>query len=213
MEEIQKVNEALLIIERYSNYLARKAWGKTLIIWGILTPIGLTLYFNRQTLSIFLEIGIETFTLLVSALIILIGIGFTIYNFVSASRILKTRGDQVAESPKASNMHGIIICFVWCLSFLLASFIPEPFTVISTVWSAGFSIIISFFILKKYHDTFPELIVVGVILLISSIPLAVLVMTDVELARIATVIIYSISFLAGGFYSFTIATDILSGNK
>jgi len=191
MEEIQKVNEALLIIERYSNYLARKAWGKTLIIWGILTPIGLVFYFNRQALSALLEISVETFTLLVSAIMILIGIGFTIYNFISASRILKTKEDQTAESPKESSMHGIMIAFVWFISFIFVfSFIPEPLSVISTVWAAGFAIIISFLILKKYHDTFPELIVVGVILLISSIPLVVLVMTDVELARIATVIIY-----------------------
>lgn len=213
MEEIQKVNEALLIIERYSNYLARKAWGKTLIIWGIVTPIGLVLYFNRQALSVLLEISVDSFTLLTSALLILIAIGFTIYNFISASRILKTREGQTAESPKESSLHGILIAFIWFLSFLLASFIPEPLSVISIVWAAGFAILISFLILKKYHDTFPELIVVGVLLLISSIPLAALVLTDVELARIATVIIYSVSFLIGGFYSFTIATDILSGNE
>ncbi|MFX1285701.1 MAG: hypothetical protein ACFFB5_18820 [Promethearchaeota archaeon] len=213
MEEIQKVNEALLIIERYSNYLARKAWGKTLIIWGIVTPIGLVLYFNRQALSVLLEISVDSFTLLTSALLILIAIGFTIYNFISASRILKTREGQTAESPKESSLHGILIAFIWFLSFLLASFIPEPLSVISIVWAAGFAILISFLILKKYHDTFPELIIVGVLLLISSIPLAALVLTDVELARIATVIIYSVSFLIGGFYSFTIATDILSGNE
>ncbi|MFW9906817.1 MAG: hypothetical protein ACFFFH_21110 [Candidatus Thorarchaeota archaeon] len=213
MEEIQKLNEALLIVERYSDYLARKAWGKTLIIWGILTPIGLVLYFNRQSLSTLLEISIELLTLLISALVVLIGIGFTIYNFVSASRMLKTQKDQGIKSPKESSLHGIIICFVWFLSFTIVTFLPEPFTVISTVWAAGFAILISFLILKKYHDTFPELIVVGVILLISSIPLAVIVQTDVELARIATVIIYSISFLIGGLYSFTIATDILSRNR
>jgi len=212
MEEIQKINEAILIVERYSNYLARKAWGKTLIIWGILTPIGLAFYFSRQPLSSILEISLETFTFLASALIVLTGIGFTIYNFASASRILETRKDQAAKSPKESSMHGIIICFVWFLSFIIVSFIPEPFSVISTIWAAGFAILISFLILKKYHDTFPELIVVGLILLISSIPLVILVQIDVELARVATVIIYSISFLVGGLYSFTIATGILSGN-
>lgn len=213
MEEIQKVNEALLIIERYSNYLARKAWGKTLIIWGILTPIGLVLYFNRQALSTLFNISIEIFTLSVSTLILLIGIGFTLYNFISASRILKSHRDQTVKSPKESSIHGIFIGLVWVFLFFLATFIPEPFTVISTVWAAGIAIIISFLILKKYHDTFPELIVVGVILLISSIPLVVLVLTDVELARIATVIIYSISFLVGGYYSFTISMDILSRNE
>ena len=59
MEDIRKVTEALIFIERYSDYLCRKAWGKALIIWGIMAPIGLLLYFNRQPLSNLLNMGIE----------------------------------------------------------------------------------------------------------------------------------------------------------
>ncbi len=211
MEDIRKVSEALIFIERYSDYLCRKAWGKALIMWGIMAPIGLLLYFNRQPLSNLFNMGIETFSILTTATVALIGVGMTFYIFTSASRLLETKKEKTVSSPKESSMHGIIIGFIWFLLFSLASLLPEPLSVISSLWAGGFAIIMSFLILKKFHDTYTELLIVGMLLLISSIPLFILVLTDIELARIGTVIISSISFLAGGYYSFTNAAKILSG--
>jgi hypothetical protein len=216
MEEIQKVNEALTILERYSDYLARKAWGKTLIIWGIMAPIGLVVYFNNEPLANIFNMSRESFTLLFSALFLLIGVGLTLYTFTSASRLLQTKKNREVSSPKESSKHGIFIGFIWFLLFILASFIPEPFSVISSVWAAGLAIIISYWLLKQYfHDAFPELLLVGVILLLASIPLVGLIVINIglDLVRTATVVIFSVSFLLGGFYSLTIAKNILSGNE
>ena len=105
MEDIRKVGEALIFIERYSDYLCRKAWGKSLIIWGIMAPIGLLLYFNRQSLSNLLNMGIETFSILTTAIIALIGIGMTLYIFTSASRLLETKKEKTeSSSPKEMSL-------------------------------------------------------------------------------------------------------------
>ena len=91
MEDIKRLNEALLVIERYSDYLCRKAWGKTLIIWGIISPIGLVIYFNRQALSMSLNMEVTMFTFLTTTIILLTGLGMTIYIFMSASRLVKLK--------------------------------------------------------------------------------------------------------------------------
>jgi len=211
MQELQKVNEALIVVEKYSDYLARKAWGKTLIIWGIIVPIGLILYFSSPSLSVLFDMDKNIFSALVSFMIVFIGIGITLFNFLSASRVLKTKNNRSVSSPKESGTHGIVIGFIWFFLFLLASIIPEPYSVVSTIWAAGLAIIISFLLLKYFfHDAFPELILVGIILLVASLPLLIIAVIDGDLARLATVVVFSISFLAGGFYSYTEAPKILS---
>ncbi len=214
MHELRKLNEAIVVVEKYSDYLARKAWGKTLIIWGIIAPIGLILYFSSPTLSALFNMDRNSFSTLTSFTIVLIGIGITLYNFLTASRVLKTKDDRSVSSPKKSSLHGIIIGFIWFFLYLLAGVIPDPYSVVSSVWAAGLAIIISYVLLKNFfHDTFPELLLVGIILLIASLPLVIIAVVDWELARIITVIIFSISFLAGGFYSFLEAPKILSRNE
>ena len=134
---------------------------------------------------------------------------------MSVSRLITDKEKQIKSSEKGSSLHGILIGSIWFLLFIFASFIPDPFSVISSIWAAGLAIIISFWLMKNYfHGSFPEFLLVGIILLIASIPLIFLIIIKVDLSLVQTlaVIIYSISFLSGGFYSLTIATDILSRN-
>ena len=212
LEQLKAIDKAFEYVEKYSDYLFRKAWGKTLIIWGIIAPLGLIFYFYRIPFSSFLQIGVELFILLISSLTVLISVGATLYNFTSASRLLKSKKDPEITSSKESHLHGIAIGFIWFILFLLASLIPDPLSILSSLWAGGFAIIFSYFLLKRFHDTFPELLLVGLILLVSSIPLIAVVMIDIDLARIAAVICFSLSFLIGGYYSIKLADDILSWN-
>lgn len=213
MEELYKYNEAIKIIERYADYMCRKAWGKTLIIWGILAPISLVIQLNSENFSKLFSMNIETFTIFSTSILLIISIGLTIYLFGSVSKVINAKNKGSFESPKVSNRHGFIIGSIWFLTFFLIGLIPEPFSILSSIWAGGISMILSFLLLRYYHDKFIEILLVGGLLLIFSIPLMFIVSINEGIARILVIVIFSICFLSGGFCSYLIAKKILQGEQ
>ena len=51
MESIDKVLEALSVVERYEEYLFHRAWGRALIIIGTVFPLGIFINMNIQILA------------------------------------------------------------------------------------------------------------------------------------------------------------------
>ena len=211
MENLEKLNETILIIDRYSDYLHRKAWGKVLIIWGILLPLTLTLFVYSTRLATIFNIEAGFFKLLATSLILVVGVGFTLYIFISLPKLTLSKQKEIDDSSVISHYHGLIIGFTWFILFLLPNYIPEPFTMVAYIVAGSIALIISYFVLEKIHGSYKELLVTGTILLVLSIPLAALSLVNLPLAQIAIAISYAFSFMSGGLYSLHIATKILDG--
>ena len=51
MEALDRVLEALEVVERYEDYLFRRAWGRSLIAIGTLFPLGMVIITNADILA------------------------------------------------------------------------------------------------------------------------------------------------------------------
>jgi hypothetical protein len=213
MENLVKVSESFLIIDRYSDYLYRKAWGKVLIIWGIILPLTIVIFNFSTQLSMITSIDTIFLKFFATSLSVLLGTGLTLYIFISVPKMTLTKKKEDEDSSVISHHHGLILGITWFLLFQVPNFILEPFNTVSYVLVSSIALIISFILLKRVHGTYKELLITGIILLISTIPLVLLLLINlVVLAQIATAIVFAISFLSGGLYSMQIAANILDGN-
>jgi len=209
MDDLDKMSKALALLEKYESYLFRKAWGLTLVMIGIMIPLIALLTFMAPSIAPILGISIETFIILTSVIIWIIGMFIIIYSFASASKIYskKQKFSFRKEMP-----HIVAISLVWFISFTLIRFAPQNLAFVSILWAAGSACVLSYLILRKVqiHGTYPEILFVGLILLMASIPIVFI--DDLVLAEIITIVIFAISFFVGGFYSILTASHVLSGN-
>lgn len=209
MEEVEKVSEALRLVEKYESYLFRKAWGTNLIVWGILVPLNALLILKAKPIADILSMSAEAFMSLASAMTLIAGVAIVIYTLTSAT-IATSRRRKF--SFRRDMPHAVAIFLIWFISFNLTAFVPERFGVVSLLWAAGSASLLSYLVLRKVpvHGSYPELLLVGLILLIASLPIAGV--TDAALAQTATLVIFAISFVAGGLYSIITASKALSGS-
>jgi hypothetical protein len=208
MEEVEKVSEALKLVEKYENYLFRKAWGISLIVWGILIPLSSYLVLKAQPIATILDTSVEAFMTLVTAMTLIVCAALTIYTFVSAeiATLRRRRFSFRRDVP-----HAVIISLIWFVFFRLTAFVPERFGVVSLLWAPSGACLLSYLVLRKVHGGYLEVLLVGLILLIASLP--VVAISDVALAQIATLVIFAVSFVIGGLYSIIAASKALSENR
>jgi hypothetical protein len=209
VEEVEKVSEALRLVEKYESYLFRKAWGTNLIVWGILVPLNALLILKAKPIADILSMSAEAFMSLASAMTLIAGVATVIYTLTSAT-IATSRRRKF--SFRRDMPHAVAIFLIWFISFNLTTFVPERFGVVSLLWAAGSASLLSYLVLRKVpvHGSYPELLLVGLILLIASLPIAGV--TDAALAQTATLVIFAVSFVAGGLYSIITASKALSGS-
>lgn len=209
MEEVEKVSEALRLVEKYESYLFRKAWGTNLIVWGILVPLNALLILKAKPIADILSMSAEVFMSLASAMTLIAGVATVIYTLTSAT-IATSRRRKF--SFRRDMPHAVAIFLIWFISFNLTTFVPERFGVVSLLWAAGSASLLSYLVLRKVpvHGSYPELLLVGLILLIASLPIAGV--TDAALAQTATLVIFAVSFVAGGLYSIITASKALNGS-
>lgn len=210
MEEFEKLGEALRVVERYEDYLFRRAMGVAFIVNGLIFPLMVLLTLNPESLSSYFDMDPVVFVPLASGLILLAGISVIIYVFTSAhvvsSRLRKT-------SLLANASHMVLGFCIWFFSFYLTKYAPEPYRVVSWLWAGGFASLATYAFNRMSSEdwSYPELIVVGVIVLVASIPIMSLGAT--ETASVISVAVLSISFFAAGIYSFSVAQRFLTGNS
>lgn len=204
MEEVEKTIEALRLVERYENYLFRKAWGLTLIVFGTLGSLTAFLYLRCRPIADIVGMGTEAFLSLALTIIWTIGIVVIICSFRSAEIVAsRTRKFSIRRDLP----HMIAIPLVWFICFNLTGLVPERFKVVSWLWAAGGASLLSYLALRKVHGSYPELLLVGLISLIASIPIGGV--NDMALAETATLMVFTISFVAGGVYSIITASKAL----
>ena len=84
MEEIDKVLEALNVVERYEEYLFNKSWGRALMAIGIILPLGVIVNMNAAVVATAIGIDVEPVSILATILTVLLSFGFVAYTFFGA---------------------------------------------------------------------------------------------------------------------------------
>ena len=207
LEEIERFETALRIIERYEGYLFRRAMGIALIICGIVFPLTAFMVLKAKTMASLLNMSTQAFLTFIPTVILLIGMAAIVFKFTSA-HVVTSRMRK--ESVWKDAPHMVLMFLVWFISFYLTNYVPEPFTVISWLWAGGGASLLSYLLMRG--DTidvkFTELVIIGIICTVSSLPL--LFIQDEQLVLTATFIVFSLSFIIGGIYSTINASKLLS---
>jgi hypothetical protein len=207
MEELEKFDRALRLVERFERYLFRRAFGIAFIVCGIIVPLTAFLVIRARSLAELLNMSAEAFLAFVPTLVLVTGIAVIIYSFTSAHVVTsRMRKDPVWKDAP----HMILMSLMWLISFFLTNYVPEPFTVISWLWAGGFASLLSYLVSRIKSDSgdYPEILVVSIICLVTSLPL--LFIKDTQLVEAVTFLIFGISFIAGGVYSIINALKVLS---
>ena len=207
VEELEKFDRALRLVERYESYLFQRALGIALIVCGITFPLTAFLVMKAQSMAALLDMSTEAFLAFVPTIILLIGTATIIYSVTSA-HVVTSRMRKASVWKDAPHM--ILMFMVWFISFYITSYVPEPFTLVSWLWAGGLASLISYLVLKREpaNWNYPELLIIGVICLLASLPM--LAIKEVQMAETFTLLVFCVSFIAGGTYSFTNASKVLN---
>jgi hypothetical protein len=207
LEEIERFEKALHLVEKYEGYLFRRAMGIALIICGIVFPLTAFMVLKAPTIANLLNMSAQAFLTFIPTVILLIGISTIVYNFTSA-HVVTSRMQK--ESIWKDTPHLVLMFLVWFISFYLTSYVPEPFTTLSWLWAGGGASLLSYLLMRRDPAgvKFTELLIIGVICIVSSLPL--LFIRDEQLVLTATFLIFSTSFITGGLYSTVNASKLLS---
>lgn len=210
MEELERFEKALRLVERYEGYLFRRALGIGLIICGVVFPLTAFLVLKAQSMANMLNMSAEAFLVFVPTVVLLIGMAMIVYNFTSA-HVVTSRMRK--ESIWKDFPHMALMFMVWFISFFLTNYVPEPFTTVSWLWAGGGASLLSFLVLRREpaNANYPELLIIGLICVVSSLPL--LLVSDAQLALTVTFLVFSASFIAGGVYSIVNASKLLSESE
>ncbi|MGY5859356.1 MAG: hypothetical protein RTU63_08295 [Candidatus Thorarchaeota archaeon] len=205
MEELDKVLQALDVVERYEEYLFKKIWGKVLIVIGIVFPMGALISMNATLLTVIIGLDAVTLSLFANVIIFTICIAYIGYTFFESWKTAESR--TVAESTDTK--HGPLIGIVWFVTFVSTGLAPESLQVISLLWAASASCLLTFIILRAVgsHGRVQILFFLGVSLGMVSFPL--LLVTDTLLMGYLSLIVFSICFILAGVVMNKMASGML----
>ncbi len=194
MENIDKVLEALNVVERYEDYLFQRAWGSALIIIGIIFPLGFFINNNIQILAASTGLDATIIFFIANVLTVLLCWGLVMSVFFNAWRTVTRESEGKTEGTH----HGALVAVVWFVSFLIPSFVPEQFQVISILWASSMACLLSFIVLRFSgpHKEEKFVLYLGVMLGLVSLPLVVI--TDAVLSGYLALIAFSICFIIIG---------------
>jgi hypothetical protein len=208
LEEIERFEKAIRLVERFEGYLFRRALGIALIICGIVFPLSAFMFLNAQAIANLLNMGIQSFLTFIPTIILLVGMAIIIYNFTSA-HVLTSKMQEKSIWKDAPHM--VLMFLVWFTAFFLTSYVPEPFTIVSWLWAGGGASLLSYLLMRRDPTDikFTELPIIGLICLLTSLPL--LFIREEQLVLTTTFLAFSLSFITGGLYSILNASKMLGG--
>jgi hypothetical protein len=91
LEEFEKLDKALRVVERYEDHLFRRAMGITFIVIGLIFPLMVLFALNPEGPSSYFNMDPEVFVSLASGVILLADIAVIIYVFTSAHVVSSAR--------------------------------------------------------------------------------------------------------------------------
>jgi hypothetical protein len=205
MEEVDRVLEALRVVERYDEYLFRRAWGKALVVIGIALPLGVFMALNAAVIAA--ATGLEANLVMTLANILSVIICFSYVAQVFASTWKPTKKEE--GSKHGRSYHGWVIAFVWFALFSLASMAPEPLQIIALLWAASASCILSFVVLRLTGGHGQALIILYLGILLGAVSLPLLLITDATVAAYGALTAFSLCFIAAGLVMLRLASSSL----
>jgi hypothetical protein len=205
MEELDKVLQALSVVEQYEEYLFRKIWGRVLIVIGILFPLGALINMNAVLVANAIGLDAELVSLLANVMTFVLCCGFIVYSFFESWKTVSSKDKDVSTDT----MHGPLIGIVWFLAFVLTSLFPESLCLVSLLWAAGSSCLITFVILRAVgsHGKVRVLFYLGISLFLVSFPL--LLISDIVLLGYTAMIAFSVCFILAGIIMNRMAAQML----
>lgn len=205
MEEIENVKKALRIVERYENYLIRRAWGTLFIVFGVSGFLGSFIAFNAQAIAGALGVSPELFLSLVSTMIFIVNSALVAYAFGSATRSI-ARARKVSFRRDA--LHAVAIMAIWFVCFALSGFAPEPLQPAAWLWAAAAASFLSHIVLRRVQEhVWKELLILSIVMIIVSIPTAFV--SDATLARYVATVSWAVTFFITGMYVLATASRTL----
>jgi len=207
MEELDKVVEALEVVERYENYLFRRAWGRALVTIGFMIPLGTILAMNAQLLAQILGLPADTVMLLSSIMTVIAAFGLIVLSFGSAQ--VATSKKHIDSAPRGV-LHAVVIGFIWFVAFLSIGFVPEAFAQVSLLWVAGVACVCTYMVLKLTpgHEGHNEILFLSIVLLVASLPL--LAVSEQDIAQYLALTVFSVTFIFSGLYAIATSSRKLS---
>jgi hypothetical protein len=164
LEEIRKIEEALLIVERYEAYLFKRALGIAFIVCGVVFPLTAFMVLHAEPLAGLLNMSSGAFVTFAPTITLLVGMAIILYSFTSAHVVTA----RMRKTPvKKDIAHMVVLFLVWFVAFYLTNYVPEPYTAVSWLWAGGVASLFSYYVLKWENPSwaYPELLIVGVICL------------------------------------------------
>lgn len=194
MEELNKVLEALSVVERYEEYLFRRIWGRVLIVIGIVFPLGALVNMNAVLVANAIGLDAGLVSLLANVMAFVLSMGYIVYAFFET---WKPPGGQ-PEVESTDTKHGPLIGIVWFVAFVLTGLFPESLRLVSILWAASASCLATFVILRAVgsHGRVIVMFYLGVSLGLVSLPL--LLITDIILLGYLAIIAFSVCFIVAG---------------
>ncbi|MGY5879324.1 MAG: hypothetical protein RTV31_03690 [Candidatus Thorarchaeota archaeon] len=205
MEELDKVLQALDVVERYEEYLFRKVWGKALIVIGVVLPLGALISMNATLLASAMGLDAGVLSLLANVFALILCCGFISYSFFESWKTMERK----QEGKTSDTKHGPLIGIVWFLAFALTSLAPESLHLVSILWAASISCLLTLVILRAVgsHGQVRVLLILGIFLGLVSFPL--LLITDIVLLGYLTMIAFSVGFVLAGIMMNRMAAGML----
>ena len=194
MDELDKVLQALDVVERYEEYLFRKVWGKALIVIGVVLPLGALVSMNATLLASAMGLDAGVLSVLANVFAFILCCGFISYSFFESWKTI----DHKEQGETSDSKHGPLIGIVWFLAFALTSLAPESLHLVSILWAASISSLLTVVILRSVgsHGQVRVLLMLGIFLGLVSFPL--LLITDIVLLGYLAMIAFSLGFVLAG---------------
>lgn len=209
MESIDKVLEALSVVERYEEYLFHRAWGRALIIIGTVFPLGIFINMNIQILASASGLDSMLYLLIANIITVLLCWGLVVSVFYGAWRTVRKDPEQKSQGAK----HGPLIAIVWFVSFMLPNFVPAQFTVVSLLWASSIASLLSYLVLKITGSHIQESVMLYLGIMIGLVSLPLLLITDAVLSGYLALVAFSICFIVAGLIMHQFANRTLQSSE
>ncbi|MDF1539703.1 MAG: hypothetical protein P1Q69_12455 [Candidatus Thorarchaeota archaeon] len=205
MEEIDKVLEALSVVEKYEDYLFLRSLGRSLLVIGTILPLGMFILINADLLALITGLDSGVMGLYANILTLILCWGLVMYSFIGAWRTQRKESDR--ESGGA--LHAPLIALVWFLSFIMTSFAPTELILIAMLWAASVSCLLSFVILRLTHSHGQELLILYLGLVLGVTSFLLLAILDSTITGILVPLVFSFCFIAAGIMMHRQASEAL----
>jgi hypothetical protein len=197
MEDLERFSEAIKMVERYEQYLYQRAMGLALIVNGLVGPSVFFLMLKADRFSALIGMTPTMFSVASTTLLVGIGIFVNIYLFASA-RVLSSKVNKREDKRELPFM--VLMFCIWFVAFFLVGYIPEPFNGIGWSLAGGAASLVSYVAISVAgHHKRPELLIIGLINILASLP--VFLYGDLLEMEVAVLTVYAVSFVCGGAYS------------